>query len=281
MGEIIQINFMLFIIVIAIFSLMIGSFLNVIIYRLPKMLEADLRSECAFLLDLPSNEKPLNLFIPRSFCTGCHKTISALCNIPIISYIVQRGRCTNCNSSISYQYPLVEFLCCALSVYAACINGGSPLLIFQLIFIWILIPLFFIDINHQLLPDSLTLSLLWLGLIANSYTLFTPLSNAVYSTIGAYLFLWLLIKLFYLITGKIGMGNGDFKLFAAFGAWFGWVALPFILLVSSLLGGIVGIIYLFISKKSRDTPLPFGPFLSIAGLIYLFKGNDILIWYLQ
>lgn len=265
----------------ALISLVIGSLLNVIIYRLPLMLEADWKSECRNLLQLPVEPtEKINLFFPRSFCPKCKNLIPSWHNIPIISYCLLRGRCNKCHTSIPFRYPLVEFLSLALSLFAAWHFGFGLTLVFALPFIWILITLCFIDLQYQLLPDNLSISLLWLGLIANTFTLFTTLPNAVLSAVGAYLFLWLFIKLFYLITGKIGMGNGDFKLFAAFGAWFGWTQLPLILMISSMVGSIIGIIYLKSTGKARETTIPFGPFLCLAGLISLFYGQAIIAWYL-
>ncbi len=258
----------------ALFSLSVGSFLNVVIYRLPKMLLAEWRSECQTLLHLePSELKPLNLFLPRSFCPNCNHIISAWINIPLLSYFLLKGKCNNCSQPISFYYPLVEFLTCLLALAAAYHFGFGLKLVFALLFISFLIPLFFIDLKQQFLPDSLTLSLLWLGLIANTQELFTSLTTAVFSAVVAYLFLWLFIKIFYLITGKIGMGNGDFKLFAALAAWFGWTQLLNILIISSLSGAIIGSIYLKITAQTKDSPIPFGPFLCLAGIIILFYGE--------
>lgn len=267
---------------IALFSVAIGSFLNVVIYRLPLMLQAEWTEQCCEHLQLESTDqgKPVNLFFPRSFCPSCKSQVSAWQNIPIISYLFLRGRCHQCQCPIAVRYPLIELLTMLLSLYATWHFGFSLALPFVLVAIWILICLIFIDLDYQLLPDSLSLSLLWLGLIANTQNLFTSLPIAVLSAVGAYLSLWFVIKIFYLITGKIGMGNGDFKLFAAFGAWFGWTMLPLILLISSTSGAIVGIIYLKMSNQSKDTTIPFGPFLCGAGLISLFWGNQILTWYL-
>ena len=263
-------------------SLSVGSLLNVIIYRLPIILQAEWTSSCRSLLQLPEEKtKSLNLFYPRSFCPSCSNIIPAWHNIPLISYLLLRGRCRHCQQGIPIQYPIVEATCLILSLCAAWFFGFNVSLILILLFIWIIICMFVIDLQHQLLPDSLTLSLLWLGLIANTQAIFTSLPNAVLSAAGAYLCLWLFIKLFYLITGKVGMGNGDFKLFAAFGAWFGWTQLPLILLISSLTGAITGIIYLKKTGQTRSTPIPYGPFLCIAGLISLFYGHDILQWYLK
>ena len=263
-------------------SLSVGSLLNVIIYRLPIILQAEWTLSCRSLLQLPAEKtNNLNLFYPRSFCPSCKTLIPAWHNIPLISYILLRGRCRQCQQGIPIQYPLVEATCLILSLYAAWFFGFNVSLILILLFVWIIICMFVIDLQHQLLPDSLTLSLLWLGLIANTQALFTSLPNAVLSAAGAYLCLWLFIKIFYLITAKVGMGNGDFKLFAAFGAWFGWTQLPLILLISSLTGAITGIIYLRKTGQTRSTPIPYGPFLCIAGLISLFYGHDILQWYLK
>ena len=265
----------------SILFLSIGSLINVIIYRLPLMLENEWAAQCRNLLKLP--EKPtknINLFLPRSFCPNCKTTIPFWHNIPILSYCLLRGHCQQCHQPISRRYPLVEVICLILSLLAVHFFGLTISLIFILLFIWILIILFMIDLQNQLLPDSLTLSLLWLGLIANSEPLFTTLPNAVFGAVGAYLSLWLFIKLFYLFTDKIGMGHGDFKLFAAFGAWFGWTQLPLILLVASITGAMTGIIYLKATRQTRDTPIAFGPFLCIAGLLSLFYGKAIVQWYI-
>jgi len=246
------------------------------------MMKADWSVECREFLELPEEpEEKINLFFPRSFCPNCKQIIPAWHNIPLISYCILRGRSHCCKQPISLRYPLVEALCLALSLFAAWHFGFTSTLVFALIFIWILIAIAFIDIQHQLIPDSLSISLLWIGLIANTQGLFVPLSTAVISAIAGYLSLWLFIQLYYLITGKVGMGNGDFKLFAAFGAWFGWTQLPFILLTSSVLGAVIGVLYLKLAKKSRDTPFPFGPYLCLAGLISLFYGKEILYWYIS
>lgn len=267
---------------IALLSLVIGSLLNVVIYRLPIMLKNEWLRECNELMNIKSEAKAtLNLFLPRSFCPSCNTMVKAWQNIPILSFIILRGRCYYCKTSISARYPLIELSTMLLSLYACWHFGFTWQLTFALSAIWLLICLFFIDLDHQLLPDSLTLSLLWLGLIANTQNLFTSLPDAVLSAAGAYLMMWLLIKLFYLATGKIGMGNGDFKLFAAFGAWFGWKLLPLILLFSSIAGSIIGLLYLYLNDKARDTTIAFGPFLCISGLAVLFWGQELLDWYLH
>jgi len=255
------------------FSLLVGSFLNVVIYRLPLMIQTEWKTECCELLQQPISNPltpSLNLCFPRSHCPACQRLIPAWHNIPLISYVLLRGRCHACTQRISWHYPFVELLCLGLSLFAGYYLGFSLQLLFVLLFIWLLICLSFIDLTHQILPDGLTLGLLWLGLIANTATLFTPLPNAVLAAASAYLGLWLFIKLFYLCTKKVGMGHGDFKLFAAFGAWFGGSALLPILTTASILATLVGLVYLGIQRKGRDTPIPFGPFLCIAGCGHLF-----------
>lgn len=269
-------------ILLALFSLAIGSFLNVIIYRLPLMIQAEWKKECRQILNMsPELNEKINLFFPRSFCPACKAMIPAIHNIPLLSYLFLGGRCRQCKHPISPRYPLVEIFSCLLALLAAWYFDFNLTLVFALLFIWFSISLFFIDLQHQLLPDSLTLGLLWLGLIANTQSLFTSLPDAVLSAACAYLSLWLFIQIFYLCTGKIGMGHGDFKLFAAFGAWFGWTQLPFILLFASLSGILIGIIYLKAKgKTTKNTPIPFGPFLCIAGLVSLFCGKFFINWYL-
>ncbi len=269
-------------VVIALFSLAVGSLLNVIIYRLPIMLEREWKQQCYELVGGKEDEQQtINLFVPRSFCPSCKAMVRAWQNIPILSYLLLRGRCYQCKNPISIRYPLIELSTLLLSLFASWHFGFTLQLVFVLIGIWILICLIFIDLDHQILPDSLTLGLLWIGLIANTQSLFTSLPQAVLSAAGAYMGLWIFIKLFYLFTGKIGMGHGDFKLFAAFGAWFGWVFLPLILLLASISGTIIGLLYLHLQGKSKDTTIPFGPFLCVSGLISLFWGHSIVNWYLH
>ncbi len=280
-SQLAQLNLPAAYILLAIFSLIIGSFINLVIYRLPLIIEADFNKECAEHLNLPAPPtNKINLFFPRSFCPACKTMIPAYFNLPLLGYCLLRGRCSHCKEPIPIRYPLVELLSCVLALFAAWHFGFTLALPFALVFIWIIICLFFIDLKHLLLPDSLTIGLLWIGLIANTQTLFTSLPNAVFSAVAAYLGLWLFIKLFYLLTAKIGMGNGDFKLFSAFGAWFGGLQLPIILLLASFIGAISGLIYLKTQAKSKDTPIPFGPFLCFAGLISLFWGKAIMNWYL-
>lgn len=265
----------------ALLSLCVGSLLNVIILRLPKLLKNQWQNDCECLLDLPiTPHENINLFLPRSFCPTCKTTIKSYYNIPLLSYLWLRGKCASCQHKISLRYPFIEALTMCLSLYAAWHFGITLTLIFALLFIWLLITLFFIDYDEQLLPDSLTLGLLWTGLIANTQQLFTSLNDAVFCAAVAYTSLWLLIQIYYLITGKRGMGHGDFKLLAALGAWFGSFILPFILLLASFCGAFFGIIYLKSQQKHRDTPIAFGPFLCLAGIVALFWGQTIIYWYL-
>lgn len=264
-----------------ILALCIGSFLNVLIFRLPKIMEYEYLLECSTLLNQPKPDPlNLNLWWPRSFCPTCNHTISAFSNIPFLSYLMQKGKCKSCQSTISLQYPLIEITTLLLSLFAAYQFGFTSQLGFALMFIWMLIPLFAIDIEHYLLPDQLTLGLLWTGLIANTQTLFCPLSEAVFGAVIGYMVLWILVKLFYLCTGKVGMGQGDFKLFAALGAWFGVFLIPFMLLLASITGVIGGLIYLKSTHQSRNTPIAFGPFLCVTGVLTLFFGNTVFTWYL-
>ncbi|MDX2346115.1 MAG: A24 family peptidase [Legionella sp.] len=271
----------IYLILLGVLSLLVGSFLNVVIYRLPRMLKTEWRTECEALLNRPQSKSPkapvFNLCLPRSSCLNCKKIIPFWHNIPILSFLLLKGRCCFCKTAISWQYPLIELICFTLSLAAGLYFGFNLSLIYALLFIWILICLAGIDLQHQLLPDALTLGLLWLGLLANTQHLFATLPDAVFGAIAGYLMLWLTMKLFYLCTKKIGMGHGDFKLLAAFGAWFGWALLPFILLAASITGAIAGLIYLKRTKQSKETPIPFGPFLCLAGLFTLFFSNTIAV----
>ncbi|MBA4697629.1 MAG: prepilin peptidase [Legionella sp.] len=254
-------------------GLAIGSFLNVVIYRLPKMLQEDWAHNCG------SSSPTLSLLFPRSFCPRCKTAIKASQNIPLLSYFLLQKRCYGCHQPISGRYPLVELITGLFTLFTIAFFGFSIHTLFTLLFIWCAIALLFIDLETQLLPDSLTLGLLWLGLLANtdSASAFTALPNAVFGAAGGYLSLWLFTQLFYLLRGKIGMGQGDFKLFAALGAWFGWQTLPFILFTASLTGAITGMLYLKWQKKDKDTPIAFGPFLVISGIYCLFFPNPAIL----
>lgn len=269
----------LFYIFALLYGLATGSLLNVVIYRLPRMLKSEWLAQCAEYLaqDVPE-KNTINLFFPRSFCPACNTTIKAHHNIPVLSWLWLKGQCKTCKHAISWRYPFIELLTALLFVINTWHFGLSWPLAFALIFISIIVALIFIDLDHQILPDSLTYSLLWTGLIANTQSIFAPLPDAVLGAAAGWFGLWIFIKGYALITGKIGMGNGDFKLFAALGAWFGWMCLPFILLFSCVVGSIVGLACLKWQHKSTSTPIPFGPFLCMAGLVVLWWKDDLLAW---
>jgi len=267
-------NMLLFLILIGLFSLAIGSFLNVVIYRLPIMLKRQWQQECEELL----KEKPakatttFNLAVPRSHCPHCKKIIAAKYNIPIISYILLRGKCPYCKNKISWRYPLVELICCILSIIVAVKFGISVQTAALLPLTWALIVLVFIDFEHLLLPDIITIPFLWIGLLLSIFGIFCNPSSAIIGAAAGFLSLWLIAYLFKLIRGMEGMGQGDFKLLAMFGAWAGWQTLPFIVFCASLLGAIIGILYLVLKKYSWRKPIPFGPYLAIAGWVALILG---------
>ena len=261
---------------------MVGSFLNVVIYRLPKMMEREWQTQCAELNGQPLvDHEPFNLVLPRSACPHCQHPISALENIPLLSYLFLRGKCAGCGAHISLRYPVVEAVGGVLSAYAAWHFGFGVAGIAALFFIWALIALTFIDFDTQLLPDAITLPLLWFGLLLNLNNTFTSLANAVIGAVAGYLVLWSVYWLFKLVTGKEGMGYGDFKLLAAIGAWLGWTLLPLVILLSSLVGAVVGIALIVLAKRGRNIPIPFGPYLAGGGLIALFWGQALTESYLQ
>ncbi len=263
-------------------GLCVGSFLNVVIHRLPLMMQRQWRAECAELegREAPPAE-PLNLVEPRSRCPSCGAPIKAWQNIPVVSWIALRGRCAACQAPISMRYPGVEILAGALSVLLAWRFGYSPALVAALLFVWALIALAFIDLDTQLLPDDITLPLLWLGLIANLFDTFVDLRSAVLGAAGGYLILWSVYWGFRLLAKKEGMGFGDFKLLAAIGAWLGWQALPVTILLSSLVGAVVGITLILIRGRDRNVPIPFGPYIAAAGWLALLWGEDITQAYLR
>jgi leader peptidase (prepilin peptidase)/N-methyltransferase len=264
---------------VALLGLFVGSFLNVVIYRLPIMMERAWQAEAAELreepLPDPGTAERFNLAQPRSRCPHCGHAISALENIPLVSYLLLRGRCRACHAPISLRYPLVELLTAALSGYAAWHFGYGLAAAGALVYLWVLIALAFIDFDTQLLPDNLTLPLLWLGLAFNLDGTYVQLAAAVIGAMAGYLCLWAVYWLFKLVTGKEGMGYGDFKLLAAIGAWLGWHVLPLVLLLASLAGAIIGGSLIVLKLRERSKPIPFGPFLAIAGLIALFQGEAI------
>jgi leader peptidase (prepilin peptidase)/N-methyltransferase len=270
-------------------GLMVGSFLNVVIYRLPKMMEREWHAQCAELHAqaaegaLPSAVEAAryNLVVPRSACPHCGHMISALENIPIISYLLLRGKCKGCGAHISARYPIVELISGLLSGYAAWHFGFGLAALGALLFVWALLALTFIDFDTQLLPDDITLPLLWVGLLLNASHTFTDLHSAVVGAVAGYLALWGVYWLFKLATGKEGMGYGDFKLLAAIGAWLGWQILPLVILTSSLVGAVVGITLIVAARHGRNVPIPFGPYLAGGGLIALFWGQTLTQNYLQ
>jgi leader peptidase (prepilin peptidase)/N-methyltransferase len=260
-------------------GLVVGSFLNVVIHRLPKMMEAQWAQDFADYRDEPApDEVPLSLAYPGSQCPHCNTKIKAWQNIPVVSYALLRGHCASCEAPISLRYPLVEMVTALTWVVCGLSFGVSTALAGALLLTAVLIVLTAIDLDHQLLPDSLTLPLLWVGLLINITGTFTSLESALLGAVFGYLSLWSVYWLFKIITGKEGMGYGDFKLLAALGAWFGLAALPTIVLLSSLFGATLGLTLILTGQQTRETPMPFGPFLAGAGLIHLLYPNALLGW---
>lgn len=264
-------------------GLCVGSFLNVVIHRLPRMMEQEWQAQCAELRGetISAAAEPLSLAKPRSRCPACGHPISALENIPLVSYLfILKGKCSACATRISPRYPIIEAATSLLSAYAAWHFGPTLQTVGALLLVWALIALSAIDFDTQLLPDSITLPLLWLGLVFNLLGIYADLSTAVIGAMAGYLALWSIFWLFKLATGKEGMGYGDFKLLAALGAWLGWQMLPAIILLSSVVGAAVGISLIVVSRHGRNIPIPFGPYLAAAGVIALFWGNAITQAYL-
>lgn len=264
-----------------IFGLLIGSFLNVVIHRLPIMMQRESDNYVA-----QESGKPLphsdryNLTVPRSACPHCGHRITALENIPILSYLFLRGKCAGCKAGISVRYPIIEFITGVLSAILIWHFGSGLAGLATLVFAYLLIAMTFIDADTQLLPDDLTLPLLWCGLLVNLNGTFVPLKDAVIGAAAGYLSLWSIYWVFKLTTGKEGMGYGDFKLLAALGAWLGWIMLPVIILLSSLVGAVVGIALIVFARHGRNNPIPFGPYLAGAGIIALLFGKSIAQTYL-
>ncbi len=287
-----QHNPVLYLSIVVVFGLLVGSFLNVVIYRLPVMLKRQWKDDCIAFLEQenirPTAEtgdaaiEPFNLVVPRSRCPRCGHLITALENIPVVSYLFLRGRCRECKTSISIRYPLIEILSASLVALVAWQFGFSLQAGMAMLLTWGLICLSFIDYDHQYLPDNITLPFLWLGLFLNLNGLFVNLASAVIGAMAGYLILWLVYQIFKKFTGKEGMGYGDFKLLAMLGAWLGWQALPAIILLSTLVGSIVGISLILFKQHDRSHPIPFGPYLAVAGWIALLWGNEInnmyLVW---
>ncbi len=269
------------------FGLVIGSFLNVVILRLPKRMQAELADACADLRGEESTPLPSRLFgldfliSPPSTCPKCGHGIKAWENIPIISYLLLRGKCSECSNPIGIRYPIVEAITGVLSLVVVMHFGPTMQAAAALILTWGLVALTAIDLDEQLLPDQLTLPLMWLGLLVNTQGLFTDLTSAVIGAATGYLVLWFVFQLFRFLTGREGMGYGDFKLLAAFGAFFGWQLLPQVILLSSLIGAIVGIALVVVRGRDRQIPIPFGPYLAGAGFVALLWGDEINRSYLQ
>ncbi len=284
-------------------GLVVGSFLNVVIHRLPLMMRRDWQVQCRELLELPAEVGPnsfgqdankfapactspdaaprFNLAVPRSRCPDCGHTIAALENIPLLSYLALRGRCSACGARISLRYPVVEILTAAMSATVAVHFGFGWSAVAVLVLTWGLIALAFIDLDHKLLPDSITLPLLWGGLLLSLGAVLVDSHTALIGAAAGYLSLWSVYWLFKLVTGKEGMGQGDFKLLAVFGAWLGWQMLPLIILLSSLVGAVAGISLVLFRRHQRDVQIPFGPYLAAAGWIALLWGMPLTQGYLE
>lgn len=268
-------------------SLAIGSFLNVVIYRFPKMLEQGWYLECREFLadevkDIPAKKiEPISLSKPDSTCPSCGHKIRFYENIPILSWLFLKGKCSQCKSKISVRYPLVEFSTAVLSLIVANHYGATSLTCYVLLLTWGLICLTMIDFDHMLLPDQFTYPLLWLGLLININGNIVPLEQAVIGALAGYLSLFSVFWVFKLLTGKDGMGHGDFKLLAVFGAWMGWQLLPLLILIASAVGAIIGISLMLFKNHSRNQAIPFGPYLAIAGWICLLWGDGVWQWYLN
>lgn len=305
-----QQNAILFYSVVAFVSLVVGSFLNVVIHRLPIMMERawragieEFESDTASIdvgtlatagsIDdgMPatisgqhnagdtSEAAPFNLAVPRSRCPSCGSAIKAWQNIPVISYLMLHGKCANCKTAISARYPIVEFVTMLLSLIVAWQLGPTPQAILGIVVTWFLVSMSMIDFDHQLLPDSLTLPLMWIGLLAALTPVFADLRSAVIGAAAGYMILWTIYQLFRIITGKEGMGFGDFKLLAAIGALLGWQALPVVILLSSLVGAIVGVTIIAFTGRDKNIPIPFGPYLAAAGWIAMLWGESLSNWY--
>lgn len=295
--ELLQYNSAAFYGVVALVSLMVGSFLNVVIHRLPIMMERSWRegmeefatvneesaatstTDSTAVADATAEPEPFNLAVPRSRCPECGTEIKAWQNIPVISYLLLRGKCANCQTPISVRYPIVEFMTMMLSLVVAWHFGPTPQAVLGIIVTWFFVSMTMIDIDHQLLPDSLTLPLMWIGLLAALSPVFTDLQSAVVGAAAGYMVLWLVYQLFRIVTGKEGMGYGDFKLLAAIGALLGWQALPVVILLSSLVGAVVGVGLIAMTGRDKNIPIPFGPYLAAAGWIAMLWGDGLSQWY--
>ncbi|WP_097460134.1 prepilin peptidase [Mangrovitalea sediminis] len=260
-------------------GLCIGSFLNVVILRLPKMLDQEWRCQCEELLEVPEAQRAaqqsIGLATPRSRCPQCGHQITALENIPVISYLLLGGKCSSCKTKISVRYPMIEMATGLLTVLTVLLLGPTVGALWALLLVWALIALAMIDFDTQLLPDKITLPLLWLGLVLNYSSQITDFESAFWGAVAGYMVLWLVYHAFRLTTGKEGMGYGDFKLLGALGAWLGWQMLPAVILLSSLVGAIIGISLILFGGRGREVPIPFGPYLAAAGILALWWGPQI------
>lgn len=283
--DILQANLFVFVSITFLFSLFVGSFLNVVIYRLPLMMERDWKQQCEELAGKKHAEhmpeETFNLVLPRSRCVHCGHQIRAYENIPILSYLLLRGRCSNCHSKISLRYPFVELLTAVLSATVAWQFGFGWQALAAIILTWALIALTFIDLDHKLLPDSITLPFLWIGLLLSLGNVFVDPATSIVGAVAGYLSLWLVYQGFKIVTGKEGMGFGDFKLLAMLGAWVGWKYLPVIILFSSAVGAVTGIALVAVGKRQRGAAIPFGPFLAAAGWLTVLWGENIVSTYLN
>lgn len=268
---------------VALVGLCVGSFLNVVVHRYPKILDREWRAQCLEFLEQKDDRPPAdryNLLAPPSSCPACGHRIRFYENIPVISWLFLKGKCSACGTRISIRYPAVELLTGLLSAYVAYRLGWSAATLWALMFLWVLVALTFIDADTQLLPDDLTLPLLWLGLLVNSAGVFVDLRSAVIGAAAGYLSLWSVYWGFKLLTGREGMGFGDFKLLAALGAWLGWQMLPLIILLSAMVGAVVGGIGILMMGREKGGKIPFGPYLAAAGFIALLWGHQLNAWYL-
>ena len=282
--ELLQTSAAYFYSVLAIFGLIVGSFLNVVIHRLPVMLERQWKlesMEALFPDRVPEQMEPYNLLTPASSCPSCGHRIRPWENIPVLSFLFLRGRCSACQARISLRYPVLEIVSSMLTVLAGYYYGVTVQTLLVCLLLWTLLALAVIDLDTFYLPDNMTLPLLWLGLLVNISGLFTPLEDAVLGAATGYLFLWSVFWIFKKLTGKEGMGYGDFKLLAALGAWLGWQMLPLIILLSSLVGTLAGVLLIIFRNHQRSKPIPFGPYLAAAGMIALFRGDALIQFYWQ
>lgn len=267
-------------------GLLVGSFLNVVVYRLPLMMEHDWKEQCCELLELDStnnesDNQKFNLVTPRSRCPSCEHQIKAIENIPVLSYLFLKGKCRQCKKNISIRYPIIELISAITASVVAFYFGVTLQTLFAVLLTWALIALTMIDFDHQLLPDDITLPFLWLGIGINLFNVFTDINSSVLGAIFGYGILWFVYITFKIVTGKEGMGHGDFKLLATLGAWFGWQSLPIIIILSSVVGALVGISLILFKSHGRNTQIPFGPYLAVAGLVYMLWGPYLMSVYLN